>query len=572
MRSKFVLRVRLLSGAFILIAFVLTVRLYFVQIVNGEGYRADAVGQYVQNAPETEHRGDIFFTKKDGTEVAAAVMQSGWRIAIRPSDLGDAAAAYDAMNTIVAIDKDRFFTSAAKAEDPYEEVAFRLDDDAARTIRDKDLPGVLTVRDEWRMYPGGSLAAHALGFVGFKGDTREGVYGLEKYYQDTLKQDSSGLYVNPFAEIFTNVTAALTSDPDQYKGDIVTSIEPDVEIELERVLEKIMEDYSPRLAGGIVLDPSSGEVIALTVLPDFDPNAYGAVTNPGIFTNPIVESRYEMGSIMKPLTMAAGLDAGAVTPATMYDDKGFIMKTGKRISNFDGKGRGRVSMQEVLSQSLNTGASFVVDRMGQEKFADYFEAYGLGEETGIDLPGEIAGDISAITERGSADVDYSSASFGQGIAVTPIAMIRALASLANGGVLPEPHVATHIRFPSGVTRATPQAPEKRALKEETAVTITNMLVKVFDDALLNGELKLEHHTIAAKTGTAQIGGPGCGGYCDGKFLHSFFGYFPAHDPKFIILLYAVEPQRQQYASQTLARPFMDIAKFLINYYEIPPDR
>lgn len=572
MRSKFVLRVRLLCGIFIVVALLLAIRLYFVQLVHGEDYRIAAAGQYVEGAAQTGHRGDIFFTRKDGTEVAAAVMQSGWRVAIRPSDLIDASAIYEALNSITAIDRDRFFANAAKRDDPYEEIAVRVDDEAASAIRKKELPGVITVRDEWRMYPARDLAAHAIGFVGFKGDAREGVYGLERYYEDTLRQDSTGLYVNPFAEIFTNIAAVVTSDPSEFQGSVVTSIEPDVEIELERVLENIMKEYSPRLAGGIVMDPSTGEIKAMGLLPDFDPNTYNTEPDAGIFTNAIVESRYEMGSIMKPLTMAAGLDAGAITRRTTYDDKGFIMKSGLRVANFDGKGRGLVSMQEVLNQSLNTGASFVVDRMGQETFADYFAAYGLGEETGIDLHGEIAGDISAITERGASDVDYASASFGQGIAVTPIAMIRALGALANGGILPEPHVATHIRYPSGVSRETPQAPEKRVLKPETAEMITTMLVEVFDDALLKGELKMEHHSIAAKTGTAQIARPECGGYCDGRFLHSFFGYFPANDPKFIILLYAVEPQRQQYASQTLARPFMDIAKFLINYYEIPPDR
>ncbi|MBI5456666.1 penicillin-binding protein 2 [Candidatus Kaiserbacteria bacterium] len=572
MRSKFVLRVRLISGLFILFAFILATRLYFVQIVHGDGYRAEAVGQYVEDGENSEHRGEIFFTRKDGTSVAAAVMQVGWKIAIRPGDLANPDATYAALSSVVDIDRDRFFSSVEKKDDPYEELRGRVDDDAARTIREKEMPGVLTVRDEWRMYPGNDLAAHAIGFVGYNGERREGVYGIEKYYQDTLKREGSSLYVNPFAEIFTNVAAVISSDPGNYQGNVITSIEPDVEIELERVLGNIMKEYSPRSVGGIIMDPSTGEILGIGVLPDFNPNTYNTEENARVFTNPIVESRYEMGSIMKPLTVAAGIDTGAIAPGTTYEDKGFIYKSGYRIANYDGKGRGRVAMQEILSQSLNTGVSFIVDRMGHDTFADYFEKYGLGEETGIDLPGEIAGDISAITGPGAADVDFASASFGQGIATTPIEMIRALASLANGGVLPEPHVATHIQYPSGIMRETPQAPETRVLKKESAETVTNMLVKVFDDALLNGELKQEHYSIAAKTGTAQIGGPGCDGYCEGRFLHSFFGYFPAHDPRFIILLYQVEPQGVQYASQSLARPFMELAKFLINYYEIPPDR
>ena len=224
----------------------------------------------------------------------------------------------------------------------------------------------------------------------------------------------------------------------------------------------------------------------------------------------------------------------------------------------------------MLSQSLNTGVSFIVDKMGNERFGEYMFAYGLGEETGIDLPSEVAGNLSAL--EGTSDIDFASASFGQSIAVSPIAMIRALGALANGGVLPEPHVATKIRFASGGEKMIEPLPPTRVVSEKAALETTRMLVKVFDDALLEGALKHEHYSIAAKTGTAQIASPACGGYCEGKYLHSFFGYFPAYEPRFIILLYAIEPQGEQYASRTLAHPFMDLTKYLINYYDIPPDR
>jgi cell division protein FtsI/penicillin-binding protein 2 len=422
------------------------------------------------------------------------------------------------------------------------------------------------------MYPGQELAAHTIGFVGYQGDVRAGVYGLERYYEDTLKRDASSLYVNPFAEIFSNVAAAFASDPTTQEGNIVTVIEPDVQMELSRTLKGIVEEYNPREVGAIVMDPKTGDVVALASLPDFNPNTYNIEEDASVFSNPLVSSRYEMGSIMKPLTMAVGIDSGAITPKTTYDDKGFIMRSGYRIANYDGRGRGVVPVQEILSQSLNTGTTFIAERVGHDKFTEYFEALGFGEETGIDLPHEIAGDMSALTALGSSEVDLASASFGQGIAVTPIEMTRALASLANGGVLPEPHIASAIRYPSGIERKVTQAPPTRVFSEETADTVTRMLVKVFDEGLLKGELKQEHYSIAAKTGTAQIGGNGCKGYCEGRYLHSFFGYFPAHDPRFIILMYQVEPRGVEYASQSLARPFFGLAKFLINYYDIPPDR
>jgi len=570
MRSRFSRRALVLSWIFILGAGFLILRLYFVQIVNGDKYERDALGQYREASPDTENRSDIFFKKKDGGLVAAAVMQTGWRIAIQPKNLTGANEMYEKLNAVLPVDKERFFASAGKENDPYEEIAFRVSDSEAAAVRKLKIPGVILVQDRWRMYPAATLAAHAIGFVGYQGNKKVGVYGLERYYEDLLSRASTGLYVNPFAEIFTSIESLLAKDPRMEEGDIITSIEPSVEQNLESVLEDIQKAYEPKLAGGIIMNPRTGEIIAMAARPDFNPNTYSTVADHSVFGNPLVEALYEMGSIMKPLTLAAAIDAGAITAGTTYNDEGFIMKSGKKISNFDGKARGVVSMQEVLNQSLNTGASFAEERMGHDAFAKYMYSYGLGEETGIDLPNEVAGNIRAI-ERG-VDVDYASASFGQGIAVTPIGMIRALGALANSGLLPEPHIAAAVRYESGIVRNVTTPTQKRVLKPETVETMATMLTEVYDKALLNGELKQEHYSIAAKTGTAQIGIPGGGGYYEDRFLHAFFGFFPSHDPKFIVFLYAVEPKKEIYASHTLAKPFLEIAKFLINYYNISPDR
>lgn len=572
MRQRFVLRVRILSTLVILVAFFLVVRLYFIQIVHGEDYEAAAIGQYVANTGEMPDRAKILFTTKTGENPAAATMQGGWRVAMNPKLLEDAERAYSVVNQITPIDKTRFMASAGKKDDPYEEVAFRLTDDEAAAVREAEIQGITTVRDEWRFYPAGQLAAHALGFVAYRGETKAGTYGLERYWEDTLRLDNGGLYVNPFAEIFSNVGALVADDPTDAKGDIITSLEPSVQHELEDKLDEVMKTHSPKEAGGIVMDPKTGEIIAIAMRPAFDPNTYNVVENQKVFQNPLIESIYELGSIMKPLTMAAAIDVNAVSAKTTYNDKGCVSKSGAKFCNFDLKGRGTVDMQEVLSQSLNTGVSFAVDRMGNEKFAEYVKKFALGEETGIDLPNEAAGNIDALFVKGAADIDFASASFGQSIALTPIAMTRALSSLANEGKLPEPHIVKSVRYENGITRNLAQATQLQVLKPETAETVTNMLVKVYDDALLEGTLKQDHYSIAAKTGTAQIAIPGGGGYYTDRYLHSFFGYFPAHDAKFIVFLYALEPHGEMYASRTLARPFSDLSKFLINYFNIPPDR
>lgn len=574
MKSKFVSRVRFLSGVFLVIAALLIVRLYFVQIVHGGEYSKDAIGQYKESAPETRQRGTIFFTEKDGALVAGATMESGWRIAINPQLINDPAALYDQLNAITPIDKSVFMNSAAKKRDPYEEVAFHVPDTAAVQIRTKKFAGVMLVSDQWRLYPGRQLAAQTIGFVGYSSESpsKIGVYGLEKMYENTLSESSSGLYVNPFAEIFTNVQSAFSSDPTAHSGSIVTSIEPKVEQELEATLDNVMQTYTPSFSGGIVMDPHTGHIIAIAARPTFDPNTYNTVSDPSWYDNPLVSGRYELGSIMKPLTMAAAIDSGAVSPATTYDDKGCIERSTFTICNYDLKARGVIPVQQILNQSLNVGASFLADTMGYPTLTRYLRMYGLGDKTGTDLPGEVAGDLSPLGAGRGPDVNYDTAAFGQGIAVSPIEMIRALSVLANGGVLPNPHVATAIKYESGITREIPIAPGPQVLKSATADTVTNMLITVFDTGLLNGKLKMDHYTIAAKTGTAQIPQKG-GGYIAGDtYLHSFFGYFPAHDPKFIVFLFVYEPHGQKYASATLAHPFVDIAKFLINYYDIPPDR
>ncbi|RJQ34680.1 penicillin-binding protein 2 [Candidatus Parcubacteria bacterium] len=573
-RKNVTLRARILCGFFIAGAIFLIIRLYFVQIVHGESYAADAIGQYTAQKAEVVHRGGIFFTSKDDGQVAAAVMQSGSRLAINPRLLKDPESAYAKLSAIIPIDRDSFFKSAAKTEDPYEELETGIDDETAAAIRKEKIPGVILAADAWRFYPGKELAAQTLGFVGYtsEGTRKTGVYGLEKTYNDTLALDGDGLYVNPFAQIFTNLEAAISTDPAAHKGSIITTIEPKVQGELETTLDEVMRTYSPKIAGGIVMDPHTGEIVAIALRPGFDPNVYNTVDSPAVYDNKLVSGRYELGSIMKPLTMAAAIDSGAVTPETTYKDMGCLDRSTYTICNFDHKARGVIPVQQILNESLNVGATFLVEKMGYPTFTKYVRMLGLGEKTGIDLPSEVIGDLSPLGSGKGPDINYATASYGQGISVSPIAMVRALSALANEGVLPSPHMVTAVKYESGFTRtiAVPEGPQ--VLKPETAATVTDMLIKVYDTGLLNGDLKMEHYTIAAKTGTAQLPKSG-GGYLEGdRYLHSFFGYFPAHEPKFIVFLFAIEPQGQKYASATLAHPFSDIATFLINYYSIAPDR
>lgn len=568
--TKFVGRIRIVTVLCVLVAFVIIGRLYVLQVVRGDMYIAKADAQFVEPSQPLMNRNAIYFSKVDGLPGLAANLSTGFALAINPSRITDKEATYKAITEVLPIPRDTFMARAAVPGSKYAKLAEHLDSTLGIELQKRKIPGVIIEEDRWRTYPGGSLAAHALGFVAYNGDVEEGRYGLERYYEQTLARSEENLYKNFFVELFGGVQDIL--DGKKQSGDLVTTIEPTVQGELERTLAAYAKEWNPRFSGGIIMDPKTGEVYAMAVDPTFDLNAFTTVKDPRTFSNPMVESVYEMGSIMKPLTIAAGLDSGAITPQTTYNDTGTQKIDDKTINNFDGVARGVVPIQEILSQSLNIGTAFVANKMGKETMREYFlNRFKLHVETGIDLPGEVHGLTSNLTQNAS-QVEYATASFGQGIAVTPIATVRALAALANGGKLVTPHLVRAIHYDSGLNRTLAWGNETQVLEPETALEVSRMLTKVVDEALLKGELKLEHYSVAAKTGTAQIADPTEGGYYTDRFLHSFFGYFPSYDAKFIVFLFALEPKGATYASQTLARPFSALTQFLINYYNVPPDR
>jgi cell division protein FtsI/penicillin-binding protein 2 len=571
MRSKFAWKIRIIALVACVIALIFVARLYQLQIMHGAEYRAKAEAQYVKQSPNQIDRGAIYFRSKDGSLISAAAQASGYTIALNPSVMADPGAAYEALSALIPdLDRAEFIEAASDAEDTYAEVAHRVPTATGEAVSRLKIKGVQVLKETWRYYPGENLASHVVGFLGYGegGTALTGQYGLERYYDQKLSRTQGGLYVNFFADLFTNIRSQFFEGDAPQGADLVTSVEPSVEQYLERELEKYDAAWNPRTVGGIIMDPKTGEIIAMAARPDFNPNDVGGSAIESL-TNPLVQRVYEFGSTMKPLTMAAGIDAGAVTPTSTYNDKGYAVYDKSTIYNYDKKGRGVVPMQEVLNQSLNTGVAYVVTKMGTQKFADYFKKYGITEETGIDLPGEASPLVENL--ESPRTIEYVTASFGQGIAITPVAMIRALATLANHGVVPSPHVGAELRYGGGLNKEVGWTPERVAISPESADSVTRMLVTVVDTSLKGGTVKIPEYSIAAKTGTAQVAEPGHGYYSD-RYLHSFFGYFPAYDPKFIIFFYALEPKGAQYASETWTDPFMDTVKFLINYYNIPPDR
>ncbi len=571
MKYSFLFRTRIIFFCIFIFASILIGKLFLVQVVHSSDYSSRADRQYSTPSSNIFERGTIYFERKDGQLVSAALQTTGFKLAIVPNKIIDKELIFEELSKIITLDRDQFLLKVEKTDDPYEEIANQLSKEQADTINLLKIPGLTIYKEKWRFYPGANLASQSLGFVAYKGDDLGGRYGIERQYDKNLSRNKDNPYVNFFAEVFSNINDTLFSD-ETLEGDVVTTIEPSVQSFLEKTLEQVKEKYDVDSIGGIIMNPQDGSIYALSSKPDFDLNNFSEVKTASTFSNPLIESILEFGSVVKPLVMAGALDAGVVTANTTYDDKGSVIVENQVINNFDKKGRGPgTTMQEVLSQSLNTGMVFVYKKLGKEKLRDYLFSYGIKDKTGIDLPNETGSLVSNIVNV-TRDFEYANASFGQGIALTPMEMIRALASLSNGGNLVVPHVVKKIKYNNGTEKDIIYEIKRTKISKATAEEITRMLVNIMDKAIRGGNAKLENHSVAVKTGTAQVADNKNGGYYEDRHTHSFFGYFPAYDPKFIIFLYAVNPKSVPYAVQTWADPFLSITKFLINYYEVPPDR
>ncbi len=516
-----------------------------------------------------QKRGTVYATRKDGELVPMALDEVWYKLIISPKDIpisyGDRL--YELLSKIVTIDKEGFEKKLQNKKDSYEEITTINKEDAQR-IEDLNIFGVYTNKDFKRIYPMNEIAAKIVGFVGDGEGGVEGKYGLEKFYESDLS-GSNGKKSSFFSEIFSSGN----TEQDISKN-IVTTLEPNVSRFLYELLGKMKMEWQADIVAAIVMKVDTGEIVAMEALPSFDPNKFNEASIES-FANPSINGVYELGSIMKPITMSAGVNENLVNPNSTYEDKGFVKVDEYTIWNFDKKVRGIQTMQDVISNSLNTGAVYVQKLLGQEKFKKYFDNFGLKENTSVDFSNEALNLVSNL--EGNVKVNFATAAFGQGVAVTPLSMLSALNIIVNTGKKVCPHFLKYKLY-SDNTKAEYTCDlnllgddGKQVITENTANTVKQMMIELIETGLAKGRYKDTNYFVGAKTGTAQLPSPD-GKYYQDKFIHSYYTFFPGDKPEFSVLIYQVNPKDGSLASLTLAPYATKIKDFLLDYYNVVPDR
>lgn len=463
----------------------------------------------------------------------------------------------------------------ARTDTSYVKLADRVEEEAIKKIEELKLKGIDYTLQTQRYYPENNIASHLTGFVGYVADKQEGRYGLEGFFDKELAGKDGYVKAdrNALGELVVMNEADYTKPLDG--RELILTINRSLQFEACGKLAEAVNRHGATGGSVIIMEPASGAILALCAYPDYDPNNYREVDNIKIFNNPAIFSQYEPGSTFKSITMAAALDQGKVTPQSTYEDKGFVMVAGwpKPIKNSDFESfgaHGRTDMTTVLVNSLNTGAIFAMEKIGAKIFADYVKKFGFGEKTGIELETEASGNIANLTVKNIRPVSAATASFGQGVSVTALQMITAYSVIANGGALMQPYIVKEITGAGGERIPTAPKTVRQVITSRTSAILSAMLT----NAVENGHAKrakVAGYYVAGKTGTAQVANADQKGYSD-QTIHSFIGYAPVNNPKFVMLTSLDDPKDAKFAESTAVPLFGEIAKFVLNYYQVPIER
>lgn len=565
-------RVKLVAIVFIVANIILIARLFFWQVIYANQLSAQARLQYQSEKKLNAKRGSI--KAADGTWLATNV--DSWLLFVSKSEIKDSPRTI--ANKLAPFlvddpnDKGKLYDEAVRIEGLITDsksvwipVKHKIAPDIKRNIEALSIAGIGFDHEEARFYPEGSSSAQILGFVGKDKDGNDqGYFGIEGYYDLTLA-GKPGFIKREANAAGVPIIFGSSKESSAVSGiDLTTFINKTVQMTIEKKLEDAINLYGAKSGSVIVMDPKTGAILGMTAYPSYDPGKYWDYEG-GLYKNPIISDAFEPGSIMKPVIMAAGIDSGAIKYDTICDICDGPVKVDKyQIETWNKKYYPNATMTEVIVHSDNVGMTFIGQRMGSDKLYDYLEKFGFGKMTGIDLQGEVS---PQMRKKGTWNiVDQATATFGQGIAVTPIQMIRAVGAIANSGKLVRPHIVQKVGEEGDIDIS--KIEEREIISPSAANDVKEMMVA----AVKSGESKWaapKGFKIAGKTGTAQI--PIGGHYDETKTIASFVGFAPADNPEFVMLVTLREPQTSQWGSETAAPLWFSIAKDLFPHLGIQPE-
>lgn len=544
-------------------------RLAYMQILRGSEYRAEANGQRTSVNKLLPKRGEIFISDRiSGKPYTVATSIEKPLVYAVPPQIVDAESTATKLSEILGMDKAVVLEKFSDKNKKYVPIKKLLTDDEQKRIEDLKLPGIAFDYETIRFYPEGRFMSQLLGYVGYKDSERTGLYGLEQAFEDELHGQEGKL--SQERDVFGAwIFGGLRDKNPAIDGDdLVLTIDKATQFKAESVLKETVDKHQADSGSILVMDPKTGAIMAMASYPTFDPNQYAKVEDPAVFTNINTVANYEPGSIFKAITVAAAINEGKISSSTTYNDLGSVEVDGHKIMNSDKKAHGTVTISQILEESLNTGTIFAKDSIGNKKFREYLTRFGFGEKTGVEVA-ETKGDLANLQDN--IMTNYHTASFGQGINVTPIQMAQAYSALANGGKMMKPYlIASRISHSGGVTETKP-AVVAEVVSPETASTVSAMLVNVVEKG--HGKrAQVPGYYVAGKTGTAQVAKKEGGGYEENNNIGSFIGYAPVEDPRFVMIVRINHPRTVSFAESTAAPAFGQMAAFLLQHLGVAPTR
>lgn len=554
-------RIRIVFIIFILLLGLIIIKLAYWQILMSDEYGGKAISQRTRTLKIPSKRGVII--SSDGTPIVSN--ERAYLLYAEPNKIADPIKLRDKLSQLLEVPVSSITARLDDRKKAWISVARKISVAKKEKIEREKLKGIGFEEENIRFYPESSMAAHLIGFVGLdaKGDDK-GYFGIEGYYERQLK-GRAGTLTQETDALGLPILMGLQNRIESADGrSLILYIDKSVQFIIEEKLKQALERYKAKGGLVIVMDPQTGGILGMASFPNYDPKNYIGFPSM-LYKNPVVAESYEPGSTFKTLIMAAALNEGEVEPNKKFAEEGPIKVGGYNIRTWNNEYKGTLTATEILERSSNVGMVQVGQLLGKNDLYLYLHRFGFGRLTGIDLEDESSPHLRSIESW--HDIDFATATFGQGIAVTPIQMIQAVAALSNGGDLMEPHVVKTIIEKNGQKIDIKPEKVRSVISPKTSTVISEMLVQ----AASYGEARFalpKGYRVAGKTGTAQV--PISGHYDPSKTIASFVGFAPVPNPKFVMLTMLKEPGTSPWGSETAAPLFFDIAKDLFNYYGIPP--